>query len=271
MGWIKLDHILLTHPKVWAAPEAFGLYCAGLLYADIQQTDGFIPFCAIPNLLRVPKVERLQERLVSVGLWEVGDGGVWIYAYLKHNRSAAEIETLKAKRADAGAFGGRKKQANALASARPLLEQNASKPLASARPLLEQCSTRLQTSDFREEKKRLKDLNPLPQSATEGTLEFEDFWSKYPRQNNGTRPDRKKANDQWLRLKPAKRQEAVASLPHYQRHLDQNQWPPKYAYRFLRDQTFADFAVAPENVKPSTNGWKPYQNPPEEEYRDDRI
>lgn len=114
MPWIKLDHILLTHPKVFRAPGGFGLYCMSLLHTDHHGTDGFIPEEAIPNLLRGLKgVPRLRQQLIQAGLWVEVEGGIQIHNYLKHNRSSEEAAELKAKRASAGAIGGSKPQANA--------------------------------------------------------------------------------------------------------------------------------------------------------------
>jgi hypothetical protein len=132
MTWIKLDDLLPQHPKVLAAPEAFGLYVAGLCWTSSQGTNGFIPEAAIPRLLALVRIPRLRTRLVEVGLWVEVPGGIEIHAYLKHNRSAEEIAALKAKRAEVGAKGGSTPKAKSKQLASGLLLQAGSKTQAEA-------------------------------------------------------------------------------------------------------------------------------------------
>lgn len=92
-----------------------------------------------------------------------------------------------------------------------------------------------------------------PQPTAVGVPSFDAFINGYPRQPNGTKPEVKKAHDVWGRLKPEQKIRAVASLPHYRRHLEQNKeyLSAKYAVRYLRDETFEDFQTPPLEVVPS--------------------
>lgn len=232
MTWIKLDDLLPNHPKVLAAPEAFGLYVAGLCYSSSQGTNGFIPDAAIPRLLSVPKIPRLKALLIEVGLWNEAPGGIQIHAYLKHNRSAEDIAALKAKRATFGSVGGSKRQANAKQVANDLLEHVASKRQAD--------------TDTELEADTEKTLKASSQAAPDDLPRFEDFWNPYPRQANGTKPEPKQAKDQWSKLTLEQKRQALAALPHYIRHLEQNpDISPKHAFRWLRDRSFEGYGVAP--------------------------
>lgn len=237
MGWIKLDHILLTHPKVWAAPEAFGLYCASLLYADVQDSDGFIPDHAIGHLLPgLPKLERLWDRLVQVGLWVEVEGGIEIYNYLKHNRSSDDKQAIRQKRQAAGAIGGSKPRANPQANAKQVGSEVESNAADSVQP------EKKRIEESREE----KTLKASSQATPDDLPRFEEFWAQYPRQANGTKPEPKLAKDQWSRLKAPERLKALSALPYYRRHLEQNpDISPKHAFRWLRDRSFEGYNAPP--------------------------
>lgn len=231
MGWLKIDHILLTHPKVWAAPEAFGLYCAAIIHADIQNSDGFIPEHAIANLLPgLPKVQVLRNKLVAVGLWVEVEGGIDIHNYLKFNRSASEKEALKQKRAVAGAIGGSKPKANPEANRKQVAYTKTSKPADAAQP-----EKNREEKNREKEPKKLSSVPPEPDAPT-----FEEFWAEYPPQQNGSKPEKKLAHDQWAKLKFPERRRAFDSLKHYKTHLKQTEQFSKHAFRYLRDRSFED-------------------------------
>lgn len=245
MGWIKLDHVLINHPRVVATPEAFGLYCQGLLYSDFQSTDGFIADHIVPTLLPGLNARKLRARLVEVGLWEEVEGGVSIYAYLKHNRSSEEMEDLKQKRAAAGSKGGSVRQANA----KQVLKQTPSKPVKDVQP------EKNRIEESREESKSVK-----LQAAPDNLPKFEDFWNSYPRQPNGTKPEPKKAREAWSRLKPIQKQQALDSLTHYKRHLEQNEYQAaKHAFRYLRDNSFEGYVSVPNTASGGSEDDDEYQ------------
>lgn len=115
-------------PKV-AALARFGkearlardLYVQMVCYAKANMTDGFVP-TEIVGQLAYPDVPRSALRqagfIADVGLTSAVDGGWHITAYLKRNKSRAEVIELSEARAEAGRVGGkrsglvRKKEAN---------------------------------------------------------------------------------------------------------------------------------------------------------------
>jgi hypothetical protein len=99
MTWVKIDDSAPCHPKLLrAGPEAAWLWLAGLAYANRQTTDGVIPADALPALYPVegwtrPKLLRLAEKLVDVGLWHPADAGAWaIHDYAHYQREAMRDE-----------------------------------------------------------------------------------------------------------------------------------------------------------------------------------
>lgn len=246
MGWIKLDHVLLTHPKVFKAPESFGLYCMSLLYADHHNTNGFVEEAAIPHLLRGLKgVPRLRQQLITAGLWEEVEGGVQIYNFLKHNRSAEEIAELKAKRAAAGAAGGSKSQANAST----VLKQKPSTMLK-----------HVQAEENREEKTREEKALKASSLPTEDDLDFETFWAEYPSQNwpavPNPKPGKVNAKAQWKRLSPTEQVQATRSLQHYKAYLELSGQQTKHCERYLQQKAFNAYQQPP-TAPPIPTGTSP--------------
>jgi hypothetical protein len=88
-----------------AGERAEVLFTRGLAFCARKPTDGFITDLQLTTF-RLPGVAARAKKLVQVGLWErvdddlLGEGGGYrIKAWLKHNRSKAEIEAKQ--RADA--------------------------------------------------------------------------------------------------------------------------------------------------------------------------
>ncbi len=88
-----------------AGERAEVLFTRALAFAARKPADGFISDLQLTTF-RLPGVEARAKKLVHVGLWErvdddlLGNGsGYRIKAWLKHNRSRAEIEAKQ--RADA--------------------------------------------------------------------------------------------------------------------------------------------------------------------------
>jgi hypothetical protein len=113
MPWVKIDDGIVDNLKtlkVWAQdPEAFALDVRGIAYCAKQLTDGLVPD-EILALWYAGKDERLAELvdiLVGAGRWERADGGYTIHDFLEYNKSRAEVEAERAKRARAGKEGGR--------------------------------------------------------------------------------------------------------------------------------------------------------------------
>lgn len=147
--YVKVHDGLPDHPKIIeAGGEAGWLYICGLAYASRQLTDGVIPKRLVPRLTDGSNPEASASALLRVGLWHEGvhecprcpqaapDSYV-IHDYTEHQRSAAEVADLRAKRSAAGQKGGRRSgqsrraaagsEANAEASAKQTLKQNGSK------------------------------------------------------------------------------------------------------------------------------------------------
>jgi hypothetical protein len=147
--YVKVHDGLPDHPKIIeAGGEAGWLYICGLAYASRQLTDGVIPKRLVPRLTDGSKPEASASALLRVGLWHEGEHGCpkcpsapadsyVIHDYLGHQRSAAEVKELSAKRAAAGQRGGRRSgesrrasansEANDEALASHLVKQNRSK------------------------------------------------------------------------------------------------------------------------------------------------
>lgn len=147
--YVKVHDGLPDHPKIIeAGGEAGWLYICGLAYASRQLTDGVIPKRLVPRLTDGSKPEASASALLRVGLWHEGehdcpkcpaapDDTYVIHDYLGHQRSAAEVRELSAKRSAAGQRGGRRsgesrraaseREANDEALASHLVKQNGSK------------------------------------------------------------------------------------------------------------------------------------------------
>jgi hypothetical protein len=69
---------------------------------------------------------------------------------------------------------------------------------------------------------------------------FESFWSRYPSQPNGKKPERKKAAAEWKRLSSPLRELALNAVDHYRADCDAGGYA-KHAFRWLRDRTFEDW------------------------------
>ena len=130
--YIRVDVLLPNHPKLdglnypakWTLLE---LWC----HCGQYLTDGFVRD-AVWRKFGTANARRL---LVEHGLAIRVEGGYQMHDYLLHQRSRAQVEELRDKRAKAGSKGGKAKaNAVALAKQKPqqVLKQNASKSLAEA-------------------------------------------------------------------------------------------------------------------------------------------
>lgn len=89
-----------------AGEKAEVLYIRGLAFAARKPEDGFISDLQLKTF-RLSGVQARAQRLCEVGLWERAtddllgtESGYRITAWLKHNRSKAEIEALQRKDAE---------------------------------------------------------------------------------------------------------------------------------------------------------------------------
>ena len=139
MAWVKLDDKFAQHPKVLqAGPLGLALYVAGLCYANMHLTDGFLPERSVPMLLNFNGLamgmwnsgagfgggedatwDKVAADLVIAELWERVEGGWMIHDYLQFQPSKDQVLSTRHERQVAGSKGG-------LAKA----QQNSSKMLA---------------------------------------------------------------------------------------------------------------------------------------------
>lgn len=160
--YVKVHDGLPDHPKIIeAGGEAGWLYICGLAYASRQLTDGVIPVRLVPRLTDGSKPEASASALVRVGLWHEGahscercpQGGADTYVihdYLVHQRSAAEVADLSAKRSAAGQRGGKRSGESRRASSTREANREAS---ASAKPKQAASKTEAETETETEEEK----------------------------------------------------------------------------------------------------------------------
>jgi hypothetical protein len=108
--WLKIDDRIVDHPKMFAAARhlgrrgharAFGVYMAGLCYANGHLTDGFLAESVVESF----KIDRTPTEVAQVlafpeiGLWENVAGGWRIHDYHQFNPKAADVkEKLAADR-----------------------------------------------------------------------------------------------------------------------------------------------------------------------------
>jgi hypothetical protein len=115
---IELSVNYANDPKVAAlarfgrdARPARALYVDMICYVKANLTDGFVPdeqlgILVYPDLLKA--AVRQTGMLAEVGLIEAVAGGWHIKAYLKRNKSRAEVMELSEARAEAGRQGGKR-------------------------------------------------------------------------------------------------------------------------------------------------------------------
>lgn len=113
MAWLQIDDNVPLHRKMLAAgPAACWLWVCGIAYSQRQLTDGFIPELALPmvGVTGASRAKKLADTLVSVGLFEVADGGYRVHDYHDHNATSQEARQHKAaiseRRSEAGRRGG---------------------------------------------------------------------------------------------------------------------------------------------------------------------
>ncbi len=121
--YIKMSDTLPEHRKIVAVGgDAAWLHVCALAYSSRNLTDGVIPDAVVPRLSDRRQPGRLAAKLTEVGLWHAAGHGCKrcpqphpgeyvIHDYLVHQRSAAKVEEIRHKRADAGREGGTRKAA----------------------------------------------------------------------------------------------------------------------------------------------------------------
>lgn len=107
--YITVHDGMPEHPKVEALSDrAFRVLIDLWCWCSRQLNDGVIPEAVW--LKRTGSAKVRKELLAA--LVDVVDGQYVMHDYLEHQRSRAQVEALKAKRAEAGRKGGRARAAN---------------------------------------------------------------------------------------------------------------------------------------------------------------
>ncbi|MEU1284958.1 hypothetical protein [Kitasatospora sp. NPDC005856] len=147
--YVRVHDGLTDHPKIIeVGGEAAWLYVSALCYSSRQLTDGLVPKRLFRRLTDLNNPEALASALLRVGLLHegehdcsrcpVGSHDVYVvHDYLEHQRSAAEVASLREKRSAAGQRGGKRSgesrraasasEANGEALASDLLKQTRTK------------------------------------------------------------------------------------------------------------------------------------------------
>ncbi len=103
MSWFKIDDNSTFHPKIiQAGNEAWGAFCRMGAYSSAHLTEGFIP--AAIALTIAPK--KVLAKLIECRLLDASPEGYCIHDYLKYNPSAAEVQSKREARSEAGRKGG---------------------------------------------------------------------------------------------------------------------------------------------------------------------
>lgn len=110
MSWTRLDDGIYDHPKVLeVAPLDRLLYVWALCWSSRHRTDGKLRRRALGHVAALAGVDDLEgaaRRLVAAGLWEDDDDGWLVHDFTDYQPAAAEVDELRAKRAEAGRRGG---------------------------------------------------------------------------------------------------------------------------------------------------------------------
>lgn len=110
MSWTRLDDGIYDHPKVLEVdPLDRLLYVWALCWSSRHRTDGRLRRRALEHvaaLAGVADLEAAARRLVAAGLWEDDDDGWTVHDFTDYQPAAAEVDELRAKRAEAGRRGG---------------------------------------------------------------------------------------------------------------------------------------------------------------------
>jgi hypothetical protein len=109
LPWFRMDTNFPQHDKVLELVEvgdrgraAGFVWACGIAYCQANETDGLIPFGALPFIhARRPHA----ELLVSHGLWKPHPRGWEVVNYLERQPSADTLRHVRAERSRAGGKG----------------------------------------------------------------------------------------------------------------------------------------------------------------------
>lgn len=260
MAWVKVDDSFQGHPKFLDVGLAgIGLWTAGNAYCSAYLTDGHIPKSALRRLTLGEPCDEAIAQLIDAGLWdERDDGDGWdVHDYLDYNPSAAEVRSLREKRAAAGRKGGQNRHNSTgqtpaptrpepvEATAKQDAKQVAS-PLLSPRPGPNPSTTPTgqptcdpnadQVESHASPHGDIGDPEPAPDQ------DFDTWWQTYPARN-GKRIGKAKALTRWRKLKPAERSAALVAVRHYAAARGgPGQLSPADPHRWLNDRSWTDWS-----------------------------
>ncbi len=108
MPWGRCDDSHYDHDKVLSMPvtirnAADGLYWRAISYCNAKLTDGFVSRSVVEHLNGTPEQ---VAALVKSKLWHRVRGGYRVHDFLDFNKSRAEVEEERARKAEAGRAGG---------------------------------------------------------------------------------------------------------------------------------------------------------------------
>lgn len=111
MTWVRVEPDAPYHQKLQrVGVEGFGLFVAGLCYANRCLTDGLIHQHALPAVFPgAPRrrLESLAGQLVAAGLWEVVEGGWRVHDFHQYQPTKAEALDQMRRASERYAAGGR--------------------------------------------------------------------------------------------------------------------------------------------------------------------
>lgn len=225
--YVKLDANYEHDPKIIEAGErAEILYVRCLCLAKRTLSDGFISDSQLGRF-GLTRVQSRVNRLQSVGLLARDDerNGWWIVSWMKHNKSASEVNELSETRRLAGKMGGRPKQ-------------NASGKQKQSAKHTENPETKTETE----------------LETKERESSFASFWETYPRakqtQQRGGGASRHAAEKIWRKLKPDERESCLVAAENYARAQAQPDSPfTAHATTWLNQRRWETW-----KEPPSTNG-----------------
>lgn len=182
MVWFKVDDKFHSHNKVRKVladdPAALALWVVAGSWSSDNLTDGFVPDHQLPWLIPTG-ADTLAQKLVTAGLWRRVRAGHQFHEWKedgngsKRNPSREEVEEVRRKRSDAGRAGG-------LASGKTRSKREASAS-ASASPVAEALAEGLLEPPTRPDQKKNKNSSSTAARSTGEDVEFDRFWSVYPR------------------------------------------------------------------------------------------
>jgi hypothetical protein len=111
MPWAQFDdHFHDSEAALIAGPEACGLHLWATCWSAAHLTDGRLPEHTGKRLVgSCEHGEEMVERLKKADLWASDDQGWRLLDFFPSNRSRAQVEADRVKKAESGRKGGRVK------------------------------------------------------------------------------------------------------------------------------------------------------------------